>query len=81
MTPPDRMTMIERVAAALEAVPVDPDPGGPHGADYYERSARAAIAAMRDPTEGMMLDPRVRGDDDIEAWQAMIDAALTEKPL
>lgn len=38
----------------------------------------AAIAAMREPTEAMMAAPCVRGEDDKEAYQAMIDAALSD---
>ena len=67
-----QMTMIERVAQALE----DELPGG----ENYEALARAAIAALREPTEEMVLaafpytDPRIK-----EIWQAMIDAALEGK--
>ena len=46
----------------------------------YEDLAYAAIAAIREPTEEMILaafpytDPRIK-----EIWQAMIDAALEGK--
>jgi hypothetical protein len=45
--------------------------------NYFYQKARAAIEAMREPTEAMIA----REDDDgramvIEIWQAMIDAAL-----
>lgn len=43
------------------------------GQDAYGRQARAAIAAMREPTEAMLAaaDEVSEGE-----WQAMIDAAL-----
>jgi hypothetical protein len=81
--------MVERVARALcgcagrEADDLDggPHPGGlwldPGEAWWtgYEEMARAAIAAMREPTEAMMHAPSV-GTSDIEVWQQMIDEAL-----
>ncbi|MEZ2132438.1 MULTISPECIES: hypothetical protein [unclassified Sinorhizobium] len=74
-------TMIERVARAI----MEDSGGGRDRPDfnwrYYESAARAAIEAMREPTEDMRiagcqetwLDPSV---DDI--YRAMIDAALQE---
>lgn len=79
-------TMIERVARAIYAAmaaPSEPywgclDEGTKHGAKSI---ARAAIAAMREPTEtmvaaGLRLDPDgyVKGN-----WYFMIDAALKEE--
>lgn len=83
------MTMIERVARAIDIKQME-------GHGVYE-IARAAIEAMREPTEAML---RAGGDEpylatsgsplvfaevrDVVApeniWQAMIDAALEEKP-
>lgn len=76
--------MIERAARAM-CIAADfneagTDFHGPMG-KYWRDMARAVITAIREPTEGMMADPRVRGDDDIEAWHAMIDAILAEDPL
>ncbi len=81
-------TMVERVARALcresEIYPED-------GWEHLESWARAAIEAMRTPTEAM-LDSRhsgtfAQGDEGGGAWvdedgarglwEAMIDAALT----
>lgn len=51
--------------------------------EYYRSLARAAIAAMREPTGEMIqaANPYVKGYDDMRssyaAWQAMIDAALS----
>jgi len=89
MTDHDKpMSMVERVARAIcAALEVDPGPnlltGKPrwHG---YIPAARAAISAMREPTEGMR---KAAGDDagyyadsgEIEVvYRKMIDAALTE---
>lgn len=76
-------TMVERVARAI-------------GKTYSRQAqtfdgwlphARAAIAAMREPTEGMIKaarDPRTANGSPVskgvhDTWQAMIDAALAEK--
>ena len=62
------------------------------GADYRQALGHAAIKALREPTEAMLnaaaaVPPRVGGShgewgdaDPEDTWQAMIDAALTEKP-
>jgi len=69
------MTMIERVTLAICRLPMHSPP---------EDVARAAIAAMREPTDGM-LRIGLPDEDDVELqgviarWQAMIDAALSEK--
>lgn len=49
---------------------------------HGEELGRAAIAAMREPTEAMMragdaaAESACSGDEGLEAWDAMIDAAL-----
>lgn len=72
--------MIERVADAVATASMM-SPGGPHHIDRESLlyMARAAIAAMRDPTKEMV----VRGDDCCgvschgrRTWQEMIDSAL-----
>ena len=67
-------TMVKRVAQALqqemETAPFD---------ETAIALARAAIAAMREPTEEM-LDAWIRAPGAIKGgWQAMIDAALDGK--
>ena len=69
-------TMVERVAQALQqemgVAPFD-EPASSFSL------ARTAIAAMREPMEGM-LDAWIRAPGAIKAgWQAMIDAALEGK--
>lgn len=63
--------MVKRVAAAMEArSAVDPVD--------IEDIARAAIEAMREPTEAMKMAVYMAGDDSlepVEAWVVMIDAA------
>lgn len=88
-------TMIERVARAIcNAAGIDPD-GKFKSSDYSARTApheyawheflpeaRAAIEAMRDPTEGMLHAGRMKtttewiesGPDDV--WGAMIEVAI-----
>ena len=72
--------MIERVADAIATVGLDSD-----GDNLAERQARAAIAAMREPTEAMItckddvmmfleISPSWLGS----VWQAMIDVALND---
>ena len=78
-------SMIERVARALlvaDRSAITPD--------YYQRMARAAIEAMREPTEAVQrtgllaLDQELKwcgmdcNCDQMNVWQAMIDAALSE---
>lgn len=85
------MTMLERVAMALEAKI--------GGSDFtsYEDAARAAIEAMREPTEHMLdigacyedpgeryagdveLGIRGEGDTARDVYVNMIDAALSEE--
>ena len=72
--------MIDRVEAVIEgALGVDDQLcESPH------RIARAIIAAMREPTEAMILaNSDAAGPDDEQTkrdWRAMIDAALAEQP-
>jgi hypothetical protein len=46
--------------------------------DECEEAARAAIEAMRDPTDKMVLDGAMAAanENPHEVWEAMIDAAL-----
>ena len=45
--------------------------------DGYRKLARAAIEAMREPTEAMIAADQGQADEDaIASWQAMIDAAI-----
>ena len=70
--------MVERVAKAM----VDED-GDYTVRDHHRRRARAAIAAMREPTQ-RMLEVGRRGPnreymwdhDALVAWQDMVDEAL-----
>lgn len=71
--------MVERVAAAIrESRPLDCYAA-------YEQAARAAIEAMREPTEAMVGEGKAAptygdGVSDIpKVWRAMIDAALVDK--
>lgn len=80
------MTMVERVAAAIWALNEHTD--CPEYAQLNrdakaraDSMARAAIEAMREPTEEMFKATRdAHGYDGLAAWSAMIDAALNEKP-
>jgi len=68
------MTMIERVARAICKTE-----NTVYGWQHYEDCARAAIQAMREPTEAMRVEG-VRHHDTVESiWQAMIDEALEDK--
>lgn len=85
--------MVERVARAMFEVG-HADAHGPdiyeEQADWWRECARAAIAALREPTEAMIAAGWEGGDwckptisyhdDDApqQCWRAMIDAALTE---
>jgi len=66
--------MIERVAKAIWRSMGDNDDAFLDFRDDYLLYARAAIEAMREPTEGM-LEAASRADLEDE-WSAMIDAAL-----
>ena len=75
--------MIERVARALARY-LD---GEDDGWEYYTNEARAAIKAMREPTEAMINGLRIAqecGDSTAAlwaplVWRSMIDTALGEK--
>lgn len=69
------MTMVEAIAKAIA-------PFLSHECDDHSVPARAAIEAMREPTEAMK-DAGVSTATPLAlrlAWEAMIDAALTEVP-
>ena len=66
------MNMIEKVARAINDAE-----GFANGWQYYCKAAKAAIEAMREPTEGMECAILVEGRN--EVWEAMIDAALNGK--
>ena len=79
-------SMIERVAAAIAME----NEGWTKNAKDYIPHARAAIEAMREPTDAMVMaaewaEPEYREDDmDVGAtykaeWRAAIDAALNEQ--
>ena len=78
--------MIERVARALAIADGMHPEAVSNGEDavpvwtLYVDDARAAIEAMREPTD-VMVDAgyAVTVDDETEVWQAMIDAALSQK--
>jgi len=85
-------SMVERVAKELAECRWDqlgiPECDRPEWADQTRgfglKQARAAIAAMREPTEAMeeaALDvrPLMLPDSPREVWEAMIDAALNEE--
>jgi hypothetical protein len=71
--------MVDKVAKALH----DVDPTiwvGEDQSRYFKQAARAAIAAMREPTKEMW-DACHKAQADFETgigWQVMIDAALAE---
>lgn len=78
--------MIERVALTLKALPIRDrqEPGGELDQLRLREAARAAIAAMREPT-GAMKEAGFEHTGDPcwpenvgHAWSAMIDAALAE---
>lgn len=77
--------MVERVARAIALADLDPetraavDPDVWFVAESYYALARAALEAMREPTQDMLLaDPRRDMDLSEESWAAMIDAALKD---
>ena len=70
--------MIDRVAKAINDTMLQ------HGDYKPDELARAAIEAMREPTDEMYqgvcaLDKMWRDSNSAEIWQAMIDAALEKK--
>jgi len=70
-------SLIERVARAFWGDEYD-------GSEYQLRGARAAIAAMREPTSNQLdagyaaISERQCDDDLAFGWRAMIDEALRE---
>lgn len=94
MTTDKTGSMVERVATAICLCnSCDPDLAVPTGNvntntlavswTLYVPQARAAIAAMREPTEAMMEAGRDLGPSEAlitgNEYRAMIDAALSEK--
>lgn len=83
--------MVERVAMALAS---DMEEGFPRYTQQrwdqltiparaaFRQRARVAIESMREPTDTMrQAGYLVTVDDEVEVYQAMIDAALTTHPL
>ena len=72
-----KVTLIERVACAIAEARGEPEDWLVHLPE-----ARAAVAAMREPTQNM-LDAAGEGLMDLsyinEDWQVMVDAALEEE--
>lgn len=71
------LSMIERVAKAISAAQTQT----PDMWQAFLPEARAAIEAMREPTEEMVWShevPHYGPDEAREAWRAMIDAAMKE---
>ena len=72
--------MIERVARAIRFFDDWPTLSETAKAIYREQ-ARFAIEAMREPTEAMLDAAMQFASCDLKSeWQAMIEAALGEKP-
>lgn len=71
-------SMIERVASAIARSARAVGGGYVSGDEFpWEDAARAAIAAMREPTEAMVAEARRNNHPrDEETWRTMIDAAL-----
>ena len=78
--------MVERVAMAIMRDDFEGhdfwDRQAPDVQNQYLTNARAAIAAMREPTESMVVagEDHIGGDlidgDSAWVWQAMVDEAL-----
>ena len=81
--------MVERVAKEIYLHVNAETAGRPLAevADAYLACARAAIAAMREPTEAMIKEATdtaimegtygIAGEDAVSIWKAMIDAAIS----
>lgn len=76
--------MIERVARAMQA---EADKWPQNSLDrrfvysHRQELARAAIEAIREPTEKMVLvTPLMHCDDPAQIWRDMVGAALGEPP-
>lgn len=72
--------MVERIARAIEA-----ESNYVISQHHAKALARAAIAAMREPTDAMLdvaceqtLEPEIYRIDAVEQWQGMIDEALKD---
>ena len=87
----ESLSMIERVARAIvENPPEERQESTPDGwriIRNFERTARAAIEAMREPTDemvrAMIWQVNAWQDEkgtDQDVWYAPIDAALKEQP-
>lgn len=80
--------MVERIARAIMLADGHNNPENPprfptdfsaKEASEYRSAARAAIAAMREPTEAMLAaSGRLNHPRDAEIWRAMIDAVLAD---
>jgi hypothetical protein len=77
------MDIVEKVAFAIAKARRDAE-GQVRPSQLYEHLARAAIAAMREPTQGMLVEAQrawTPGVNYLDAhairYQAMIDVALT----
>lgn len=72
--------LVERIARAVA------NAAGSDAWETYQREARAALEAMRDPTVEMVVyflhrDPENGVPSEIlQRWRAMIDAALARSP-
>lgn len=79
------MSMVERVARAIMRDDFEGDDmwnsSGRLLRDSYLKNARAAIEAMREPTEGMAGAGNSLGHEEAPStyYEAMIDAALAEE--
>ena len=84
--------MIERVAAAIMDSAVSPqirarwDDQPEEVRTHWRLAARAAIAAMREPSEAMIKEGAYGSGEDSAgvacgAWKAMIDEALKQKEV
>ena len=71
--------MIERVARSITEV-LRAKGASSRMMDAGKDAARAAIKAMREPTEAMLKAGPPFPYMDKDVWKAMIDAALGEKP-
>jgi hypothetical protein len=70
--------MVERVARAIEDECAGCDP---RNFSAFTNAARAAIAALREPTEAMVMagkDAPFCPDIPTDVWYAMIDATLKD---
>lgn len=71
-------TMVERVARAMAKLVTEPGRHPDSEIVHCTFLARAAIEAMREPTQAMSLSGVHGTDDESQTWRQMIDAALSE---